>query len=131
MKYISPKDQIEIYIDGCDNYEFQIPDLTYIFARKRSQKNKIETYVLPLLESQRMLTYVIAGDKSIPVISAASIIAKVSRDRLMCEYSEKFPVYGFETHKGYGTKKHREALLNYGITSIHRKSYEPIKRLIL
>ena len=62
MKYISPKDQIEIYIDGCDNYEFQIPDLTYIFARKRSQKNKIETYVLPLLESQRMLTYVIAGD---------------------------------------------------------------------
>ena len=91
----------------------------------------MENQVLPLMENQRMLTYLIAGDKSVPVISAASVIAKVSRDRLMCEYSEKFPVYGFETHKGYGTKKHRDALINYGITSIHRKSYEPIKRLIL
>lgn len=131
IEHISSEDQIEIYIDGCDNYEFQIPDITYRFAKKKRKNSDREIPALSLLEAIRILTYVIAGDKSVPVISAASVIAKVSRDRLMCEYSEKFPVYGFETHKGYGTKKHRDALINYGITSIHRKSYEPIKRLIL
>ena len=100
-------------------------------ARKRGQKSQKENQSLPLLENRRIVTYMIAGDKNMPIISAASIIAKVHRDRLMCEYNEKFPLYGFDSHKGYGTKKHKEALINYGITSIHRKSYAPIKRLIL
>lgn len=49
----------------------------------------------------------------------------------MCEYHEKFKNYSFQKHKGYGTRKHYEEILNYGITEIHRKSYEPCKTLIL
>ena len=67
----------------------------------------------------------------VPVIGIASIIAKVKRDKEMCEYSENFPLYDFASHKGYGTRKHSDALINYGITPIHRKSYAPVKRLIL
>jgi ribonuclease HII len=48
----------------------------------------------------------------------------------MCDFSVKYPEYGFAEHKGYGTKKHEQALMNYGITPIHRKSYAPIKRLL-
>lgn len=48
----------------------------------------------------------------------------------MIDYAQEFPDYGFEKHKGYGTKKHHEAILNYGINSLHRKSFEPIKTLI-
>jgi ribonuclease HII len=64
------------------------------------------------------------------VISAASIIAKVTRDRMMCDFSVEYEGYSFHRHKGYGTSKHQNALLTYGITSLHRKSYAPIKRLI-
>ena len=76
------------------------------------------------------ISYVIEGDINVPAISAASIIAKVLRDRIMCEYNEDFPEYGFGSHKGYGTRKHSASLLNYGITPIHRKSYAPIRALI-
>lgn len=76
------------------------------------------------------ISYVIHGDSLIPAISAASIVAKVIRDRMMCDFHEDFPQYGFDSHKGYGTRKHQDALLNYGITHIHRKSYAPVKRLI-
>lgn len=74
--------------------------------------------------------YIIHGDSLVPVISAASIVAKVIRDRIMCEFHEDFPQYGFDSHKGYGTRKHQDSLINYGITPIHRKSYAPVKRLI-
>jgi ribonuclease HII len=49
----------------------------------------------------------------------------------MCDFHEDFPEYGFDTHKGYGTAKHQEAMLHYGISPIHRKSYAPVKSLIL
>lgn len=74
--------------------------------------------------------YRIGGDKSSLAISAGSIVAKVTRDRMMCDFHEDFPEYGFDSHKGYGTRKHSEALLHYGITPLHRKSYTPVKRLI-
>ena len=77
------------------------------------------------------ITYLIGGDALSPVISAASVVAKVTRDRMMCDFHEDFPEFGFFEHKGYGTRKHRESLLNYGITPLHRKSYEPMKSLIL
>ena len=64
-------------------------------------------------------------------ISAASIVAKVTRDRMMCDFSLKYPDYHFDRHKGYGTRRHYEALIHYGITPLHRKSYAPVKRLIL
>ncbi|RRD40979.1 ribonuclease HII [Leptotrichia sp. OH3620_COT-345] len=66
---------------------------------------------------------VIKGDSKSLSIAAASIIAKVTRDRLLDEMSEQFPEYGFERHKGYGTKFHREILLEKGPCSYHRKSF--------
>lgn len=73
---------------------------------------------------------IIKGDGLIPAISAASIIAKVSRDRLMNELDKKYPEYGFAKHKGYGTKYHIECIEKYGICEIHRKSYKPIKKYL-
>jgi len=67
------------------------------------------------------------GDNKSISVAAASIIAKVYRDGLMIEWSRKYPVYGFEKHKGYGTKEHITALLKHGPCEIHRKSFEPIK----
>ncbi len=67
--------------------------------------------------------YVIKGDAKSMSIAAASILAKVSRDRLCYEYAEKYPEYGFDKHKGYGTKAHAEAILKYGPCEIHRLSF--------
>jgi len=75
-------------------------------------------------------TSIIKGDQKIRAISAASIVAKVSRDRLMKDLALKYPSYGFEEHKGYGTERHQNALKDYGPSEIHRKSYTPIKNLI-
>ena len=67
--------------------------------------------------------YVIKGDAKSMSIAAASILAKVSRDRLCYEYAQNYPQYGFDKHKGYGTKVHKEALLEYGPCEIHRMSF--------
>ncbi|MBI4132991.1 ribonuclease HII [Candidatus Uhrbacteria bacterium] len=66
---------------------------------------------------------VVHGDLLVPIISLASVIAKVQRDRLMVRYSKKFTQYGFELHKGYGTKMHWRALEEYGLSQIHRRTY--------
>lgn len=66
---------------------------------------------------------VVGGDKDIFSISAASIVAKVTRDRMMLELHEKFPEYGFDRHKGYGTKLHFEMIEKFGPCEIHRKSF--------
>ena len=67
--------------------------------------------------------YIVGGDAKSMSVAAASILAKVSRDRLMLEYAKKYPEYGFEKHKGYGTKLHVEKILEYGETPIHRPSF--------
>ena len=73
-------------------------------------------------------TSIIKGDLSEPAISAASIIAKVTRDRQMRELDTQYPQYGFAQHKGYGTRKHLLALSKYGpIQGIHRHTFGPIK----
>lgn len=66
---------------------------------------------------------IIRGDATEPVISLASIAAKVSRDRLMKSLAQQFPEYGFEQHKGYGTAAHRAAIAKFGLCEAHRKSY--------
>ena len=73
---------------------------------------------------------IIGGDDKVDSIKAASIIAKVTRDRIMKEYSIIFPEYGFENHSGYGTKIHIEALEKYRATPIHRRSFKPVKNLM-
>ncbi|MBR1623779.1 MAG: ribonuclease HII, partial [Pseudobutyrivibrio sp.] len=62
--------------------------------------------------------------------AAASIIAKVTRDRLADDWSKNFPQYGFEKNRGYGTKEHLAAIKKYGYSSIHRKSFNPVKSMI-
>ncbi|MEO1856870.1 MAG: ribonuclease HII [Rubritalea sp.] len=74
---------------------------------------------------------IVKGDGKSLSIAAASIIAKVKRDRLMVAYGKKFPEYGFEKHKGYGTKAHLAALEEFGPVRIHRKSFAPVAQLIL
>ena len=66
---------------------------------------------------------IVKGDSKSESIAAASILAKVSRDRYMIEMAEKYPQYGFEKHKGYGTKAHTQAILEYGPCEIHRPSF--------
>ena len=73
---------------------------------------------------------IVKGDLTEPAISAASIIAKVSRDDEMIEMARRYPGYGFEKHKGYPTKVHLEALCAIGITDIHRRSYAPVQRIL-
>ena len=68
------------------------------------------------------------GDSKSVSIAAASIIAKVTRDRMLVEYDEQYPEYGFAQHKGYGTKTHREALEQFGPCEIHRKSYKIVQK---
>jgi ribonuclease HII len=74
---------------------------------------------------------IIHGDQNIPEICAASILAKVIRDQQMIAYAKKYPQYGFDEHKGYGTEQHLQAIKKYGITPIHRKSFAPVKDYIV
>lgn len=83
-----------VIIDGNDNIPFDIP-----------------------------YKYIIKGDSLSQSIAAASILAKVSRDRLMTALDEKYPGYGLKKHKGYGTKEHMEAIRKLGVSEIHRKSF--------
>ncbi len=70
---------------------------------------------------------IIKGDAKSISIAAASVIAKVTRDKMMYELDEKYPMYDLKNNKGYGTKKHLQALKEYGITKYHRLSYAPVK----
>ena len=69
---------------------------------------------------------IVKGDTLSMSIGAASILAKVTRDRIMKEYDKIYPEYGFAKHKGYPTKQHKEALKQYGVTPIHRRSFQPV-----
>lgn len=74
---------------------------------------------------------IIKGDAKSASIAAASIVAKVERDRMMNEFDKIYPQYGFAKNKGYGTSEHLEALRKYGPCEIHRKSFEPIKSMVM
>lgn len=73
---------------------------------------------------------IIKGDAKSISIAGASILAKVTRDRLMEAYALEYPEYGFEKHKGYVTKAHKEALGKYGVCPIHRKSFGPVQKIL-
>jgi len=73
---------------------------------------------------------IVGGDGTEPAISAASIIAKVARDREMTELAARYPEYGFANHKGYPTAAHLKALSQHGVTPIHRRSFAPVRKLL-
>lgn len=73
---------------------------------------------------------VVKGDRTVPAISAASILAKVTRDREMKRWDRCYPGYGFASHKGYPTPAHRKALQTLGVTPIHRRSFAPVRALL-
>ena len=73
---------------------------------------------------------VVKGDQRVQAISAASIIAKVYRDRQMTELHEIHPQYGFASHKGYPTAQHRQAILDHGVIDLHRRSFKPVKEAL-
>ena len=73
---------------------------------------------------------IVKGDSKVPAIMAASIVAKVTRDRLMDDLAREFPAYGFERHRGYGTAVHLAALSAHGPTACHRRSFAPVRRLL-
>jgi ribonuclease HII len=73
---------------------------------------------------------IVSGDALVPAISAASILAKVTRDRLLVELHQQHPAYGFDRHKGYGTAQHMQALQAHGALDIHRRSFAPVARAL-
>lgn len=105
------------------NSKIQISDVKFQNAKKiiLVDGNKI----VPSLSLEQLA--IVSGDKLVKSIAAASIVAKVTRDRMIREADKLYPQYGFATHKGYGTKMHMEALKKYGPCAIHRQSFEPMK----
>lgn len=88
-----------------------------------------------LIDAMQLVTPIpqlslIKGDANSLSIAAASIVAKVTRDRMMAEYAKEYPGYAFDKNVGYGTKDHLAGLKQYGVTPIHRKSFEPIKSML-
>ena len=98
-----------------------------IKLKKKPTLVLIDGNKLPTIKNYN-LKYVIKGDQKISSISAASIIAKVSRDRFITTLSKKFKKYGWDTNFGYGTKEHLGAIKKYGITKYHRKTFSPISK---
>ena len=102
-------------------------------AMQRAFKALSETPVAAIVDGNMApdlpcpVEWVIDGDVIVPIVSAASIIAKVERDRLMVELCAQYPGYGFSKHKGYGTPEHQRALAQLGPCAIHRRSFKPIQ----
>ncbi len=107
-----------------------------LLAMKLAIENLSEIPELVLVDGNKCpsvphrIDAIIGGDKTVPSISAASILAKVYRDAEMVEMEELYPGYGFAKHKGYPTKDHVAALEQLGICEIHRRSFSPVQRLL-
>jgi ribonuclease HII len=91
----------------------------------KPQRVLVDGKQCPTLECE--VKAIVKGDKLIPAISAASILAKVARDQEMRVWDEIYPGYGFAKHKGYPTKQHKQALSLLGVTPIHRRSFAPVR----
>jgi len=97
--------------------------------KKKPKLVLIDGNKIPIIKNYK-LKNIIKGDEKIPEISAASIIAKVSRDRLVTKLSKKFKKYSWSKNAGYGTKDHMVAIKKYGVTKLHRKTFKPIHNIL-
>ena len=141
-KKLSEKKREKLYDDIIENavaYGIGMSDVSVIEevnilnATKLAMKQAIENLQIKpdyvLIDGNQMIDItidaetVVSGDARSESIAAASILAKVTRDRMLVEYDKKYPEYGFAKHKGYGTKAHIEAIGKYGLTDIHRPSF--------
>ncbi|MEY3182671.1 MAG: ribonuclease [Pseudomonadota bacterium] len=86
--------------------------------------------VPPELAKQYTTVAIVQGDKTVPEISAASIIAKVTRDRQMYALAEQYPEYHFDKHKGYPTALHLQSLQKHGVLALHRRSFAPVRKIL-
>lgn len=101
----------------------------YHEAKKKIKIEHLLTDAMPI-DLEIPVTKIIKGDAKSITIAASSIIAKVTRDRILFELDKKYPMYGFKNHKGYPTKKHLEAMKKYGLVDGYRKTYRPVKELL-
>ena len=119
-------------IDKLNIYEATKKAMRIAIENLKHKYDLILTDAMPLKGFDVEVIPIIKGDAKALPIAAASIIAKVTRDRMMKELAKKYPEYGFDVHKGYGTKKHMEALKQYGpIKGVHRFSYKPVIKVSL
>ena len=136
----------ECYWSFAQSNSNEIDQLNILEATMLAMKKAVEQLMLLIEDNSQTISVlvdgnrcpdiqnsraIIKGDLTEPVISAASIIAKVTRDRQMLALDQEYPEYGFSKHKGYGTKAHLEALANFGpIQGQHRFTFAPVKKLI-
>ena len=116
---------------------YQASRLAMRKAIKRLTTNDYQLKTIVLIDGNKKIPglnleqmAIVKGDRKVFVIACASIIAKVYRDKMMAKYAKKYPGYGFEKHKGYGTKYHQAQLTALGPCEIHRKSFAPVTKLI-
>ena len=136
----------ECYWSFAQSNSNEIDQINILEATMLAMKKAVEQLMLLLEDNSQTISVlvdgnrcpdiencraIIKGDLTEPVISAASIIAKVTRDRQMIALDQEYPEYGFSKHKGYGTRAHLEALANFGpIQGQHRFTFAPVKKLI-
>ncbi len=117
-------------IDAMDIYHATMQGMYDAIAGLDTAAEAVLIDAMPLRNLTVPHQSVIHGDAVSASIAAASIIAKVTRDRLMVAYDKTYPQYGFAVHKGYLTQRHMDALHEYGPCPIHRRSFEPIKSMV-
>lgn len=118
-------------IDQINIYQATIQGMYQIIKNLMVKPQAVLVDAVPLPKLSVPHRSIIGGDGLSASIAAASIIAKVERDRIMTELDMQYPKYGFAKHKGYGTKEHLEAITKYGPCPIHRKSFHPVKQFHL
>ena len=118
-------------IDEINIYEASRKAMLIAISKVREQINLEHVLIDAMpINIDISTTSIIKGDAKSISIAAASVVAKVTRDKMMYELDKKYPMYGFASHKGYPTKKHIEAIHKYGLIDGYRKSYGPVKEVI-
>ncbi|MDO4203055.1 MAG: ribonuclease HII [Selenomonadaceae bacterium] len=113
-------------IDRDNIYRATVSGMYQVIEKLKPQPQKVLVDAVPLDKLTMPSLSLIKGDAKSASIAAASVLAKVTRDRLMEEYDREYPEYGFAKHKGYGTAEHMAALRKYGPCPIHRRSFAPV-----